>query len=95
MKVLIDIPKKMYEDCKVRNTGHYSLYDFSSMITNATPIPDNATNGDAIKVMFPSIESRLDKNTGIMLVKWVDGTTKTFKASWWNSPYKKEVEKDG
>ena len=35
---VIDIDEKMYEDCKVRNTGHYSLYDFSSMITNAKPL---------------------------------------------------------
>lgn len=51
-------------------------------------IPNNATNGDMIKAIFPSIESRLDEKTGIMLVKWTDGTTKTFKASWWNAPYK-------
>ena len=58
----------------------------------AIPIPENATNGDMIKAMFSDIESRLDKKTGVVLVKWVDGTTKTFKASWWNAPYKKEVE---
>ena len=28
----------------------------------------------------------------IMLVKWIDGTTKTFKADWWNAPYKMESE---
>jgi hypothetical protein len=55
--------------------------------SDAVIIQPNATNGDALKAMFPSIENRLDERTGIMLVKWVDGTTKTFKASWWNAPY--------
>lgn len=55
-------------------------------------IAGTLTNGDVIKAMFPSIESRLDENTGIILAKWVDGTTKTFKADWWNAPYMKEVE---
>jgi len=61
-----------------------------------TPIyvPKGATNGDIIKAMFPSIQSRLDENTGIILVKWTDETTKTFKWSWWNAPYKRESEKE-
>lgn len=39
MQIVIKIPEKMYDDCKVRNTGHYSLYDFSSLIANGTPLP--------------------------------------------------------
>lgn len=58
----------------------------------AIPIPEGATNGDMIKAMFHNIKSRLDEKTGIILVKWTDGTTKTFKASWWFAPYTKEVE---
>ena len=71
----------------------YSQSQINSLPTaDLIPIPDRATNGDIIKAMFPYIESRLDEKTGIMLVKWTDGTTKTFKADWWNAPYKKEVE---
>ena len=55
---------------------------------NAIVIPKNATNGDMIKAMFSNTESRLDENTGIMLIKWEDGTCKTFKEHWWNAPYK-------
>ena len=50
------------------------------------------TNGEVIEAAFPGIESKLDKKTGIVLVKWTDGTTKTFKASWWNAPYKVKSE---
>lgn len=39
MQIVIDIDEKMYEDCKTRNTLHYSLYNFSSMIANGTPLP--------------------------------------------------------
>ena len=39
MQLVIDIDEKMYEDCKTRNTLHYSLYNFSSMIANGTPLP--------------------------------------------------------
>lgn len=61
---------------------------------NAIPIPKEVTNGDMIKAMFPNIESRLDEKTSIILVKWTDGATKTFKASWWNAPYEQEGEAD-
>lgn len=88
MKVIIDIPKKDYDKmCKGELINTILV-----AIKNGTPIPDNATNGDILKMMFPNIESRLDEKTDIILVKWTDGTTKTFKANWWNAPYTKEVE---
>lgn len=62
--------------------------DYDIIVT----LPHNPTNGDTIKAMFPNIESRLDEKTGVILVKWADETTKTFKANWWNAPFKKEVE---
>ena len=50
------------------------------------------TNGEKIKEIFPSIDSRLDEKTGIMLVKWVDGATKCFKADWWNAEYEEPIK---
>ena len=85
MKLIIDIDKDYF---KIINKNGASNYP-EEVIKNGTPIPDNATNGDVIKAMFPSIESRLDEKTGIMLVKWIDGATKTFKTRWWNAPYQK------
>lgn len=73
MKVIIDISEKMYEDCKVRNTGNYSPYDFSSMITNGTPITDNATNGEVMMALFKEVQY------------WSDGK---ICANWWNAPYR-------
>lgn len=50
------------------------------------------TYGDKIKEIFPSTDSRLDEKTGIMLVKWVDGATKCFKADWWNAEYEEPIK---
>ncbi len=50
------------------------------------------TNGEKIKEIFPSTDSRLDEKTGIILVKWVDGATKCFKADWWNAEYEDPIK---
>lgn len=100
MKVLIEIDEKTFKDFHEtvvinigRSGGKNIIEKCLKAISKGTPIPDNATNGDVIKVVFPNTESRLDENTGIMLVKWVDGTVKTFKENWWNAPYRAESEK--
>lgn len=65
------------------------LWDITSAIVNGTPIPDNMTNGDVIKAMFPNgkvIER--DEATGYEQMlddkysycSWFDGV-------WWNAPY--------
>ena len=59
---------------------------------NAIEIPENATNGDVIKVMFPNgkviecdeavgYEQMLDDKYSYC--SWFDGL-------WWNAPYRKE-----
>ena len=95
MKVLIEIDEKTFKDFHELisiniglRSGKTIIAKWLKAISKGTPIPENATNGDVIKVVFPNTESRLDENTGIMLVKWVDGTIKTFKENWWNAPYK-------
>lgn len=54
---------------------------------NAIVIPDETTNGDMIKAMFPNIEmwgeskNTLDYSLGGMIHRVLK--------SWWNAPYKK------
>lgn len=61
----------------------------------AIPIPDNATNGDMIKAMFPyaHFEEYEDECRHIVIM-WADGKASTirsdFEWDWWNAPYKKE-----
>lgn len=47
---------------------------------NAIPIPEGATNGDMIEIMFP------DRST------FNGGIGAYFDKDWWNAPYKKESE---
>ena len=67
---------------------------------NAIPIPENATNGDMIKALFPNvrIDERLEENLStelnIIIVKGIDGGTSPFYRNWWNAPYKREVEEN-
>lgn len=54
-------------------------------------IPDNATNGDMIKAMFPDLEVEIEGN---YITCWIDEHRWVgFDLSWWNAPYKKEVKK--
>lgn len=67
---------------------------------NAIIIPEGATNGDMIKAMFPSARvSQIflisnDDEVYYVTVEKVDGITNEMRVmkSWWNAPYKKEVE---
>lgn len=96
MKLVIDIDEKMYEDCKTRNTLHYSLYNFSSMIANGTPLPKDATNRDMIETMFPDVEieeNPVKKKCGCFYLKFKGNTcTMITDYSWWNAPYKRGGE---
>ena len=52
---------------------------------NAIPIPENATNGDMIKAMFPNEQIQILNNT-----VFVGRTNEEmiFSIKWWNAPYK-------
>lgn len=60
-------------------------------IRNGTPIPDNATNGDVIKAMFPY--GSYGTNGEWVHVFGVGGNgILVFKRDWWNAPYKESEE---
>ena len=60
-------------------------FEFKIVITS---IPDNATNGDVIKIMFPNYESRYDPEYEI-ITGHLDKTHRhNFNLEWWNAPYK-------
>lgn len=79
MKLIIDIPKKIEEYIKdyipIGAGDNVFCYpdEIVRMIQNGTPIPDNATNGDVLKAIFPN---EYDFETD-------------FDEEWWNSPYQK------
>ncbi len=56
---------------------------------NMFEIPDNATNGDAMKMLF-KVNPILDNQTDIMIVAFPDGFALYVPVEWWNAPYKAE-----
>ena len=61
------------------------------------PIPDNATNGEVIKAMFPNVSIHYHKANELVddyvsvNIKDCD-TQQDYSAEWWNAPYKAESE---
>lgn len=52
---------------------------------DAIPLPDNATNGDIIKTLFP--RTRCVEKNGIIETGIDEGTL--FNLDWWNAPYRR------
>ena len=71
----------MTEVIKVEDCGE-NIGDYDVPIYKAILIPENATNGDMIKAMFPNVS-----NSKLELVDVLKNAR-----SWWNSPYKAESE---
>ena len=74
-----------------RNTLELDYYT-----VQAIPIPENATNGDMIKAMFPNCKdwkAKIEDNDGEMhevhFVQLPNSmTVNKYEESWWNAPYK-------
>ena len=93
MKLIIDIPGEDYNDiitCNPEVETEYVLDLLMKCVDNGTPIPDNATNGDVIKAMFPNTEVD-DYDYGkdpVIDVYGIDDTEYiTLRKAWWNAPY--------
>ena len=85
MQILIDISKKEYD--LVQNGGGYN---YLTAINNGTPIPDNATNGDVIKALFPDKLIWTGINEKYEEIGFChNGKDIVFTTEWWNAPYKR------
>ena len=89
MKLIIDIPEEMIIDVQYEDVVQIPL----EVISNGTPISDNATNGDVIKAMFPDNVFAEDKWRDENGVTWhtdiISDNGMTFADFWWNAPYQK------
>lgn len=58
-------------------------------------IPDNPTNGDMVKAIFPDteIEEIGDEGAIRSIAVSIGYGTSYFALDWWNAPYKKDVNK--
>ena len=83
-QVVIEISDDAYE--AITSSG-YVVSDFNmiSAIRNGTVLPDNPTNGDMIKTVFPDI-ALYEKNH--------DAIEISFNGVWWNTPYERSTDAD-
>ena len=95
MQIMIDIPEDRYDEIHSLKFVMYGLqseknkqlfYRLINAVQDGTVLPDNPTNGDIIKAMFPNLNS--DNGDSIALLD-IDGfVITTFTKKWWNAPYK-------
>lgn len=90
MKIVIDFPDNVFERF---SKGDYDLGDWETTreaITNGTvlPIPDNPTNGDMIKALFPNGVISYGR-TRVYYSHYPNGTF-DFHKNWWDTPWKGE-----
>jgi len=90
MQIIINIDKDIYNHIVV--DSEYFTSSLVNVFKNGTPIPDNATNGDVIKAMFPNAKVD-DYDYGkdpVIDVYGIDDTEYiTLRKEWWNEPYQK------
>lgn len=72
--IVIEIPEKVYKKAVDGMLDEIDSCYLNGAVVNGTPLPQNATNGDVIKAMFPQIEAKT--------------TIPIFFEYWWNEPYK-------
>ena len=103
--VNMEMPKSCHE-CPFGDVGHNNRWDVcivdkhlldynTKMVDDNCPIkaeiPDNATNGDVIKAMFPNAKSKRNLASDILYF----GRSQTmmrYTNEWWDAPYKSEKE---
>ena len=92
MKLVIEIDKVAYNLLTGKiETANIDLYSILiQSVQNGTPLPDNATNGDMIKTIFP--ETKIYDDVYVMHIG-IGRTDMNFSKDWWNAPYKKGENK--
>ena len=84
IKLVVEISEEVYNNLKIGCTQRVSDGEMIEAIKNGTPIPDNATNGDVIKAMFPTADISLNDSCFEGVVNKYG-----FDMKWWNAPYQK------
>ena len=88
MQIVINIPKNLKQKIDEGFTNQVITYKLWDATKNGTVLPDNPTNGDMIKAMFPNIQTR-NENTDFITYS-LDGIVGTcVETKWWNTPYEK------
>ena len=94
MKIVIDIDENVFTRLFDNGTEDYEivnddLFTIAKSIRNGTPLPENATNGDMVKAMFPNLKWCINENNEVFTV---NQNIVRLSLDWWNAPYKAESE---
>ena len=97
MKELIDIPDYLYKLLKdfPSDSNETTIENvLMKAVENGTPIPDNATNGDIVQMMFPNASFFYHKANDIVddyVSVCIDDcdTQQDYSMVWWNATYQK------
>ena len=93
MKLIIEIPEELKNKIDDANEDNYKTYiwwfetTLYCAIKNGTPIPDNATNGEIMQMMFPNgVTAKF-----ATFMRFVVGEDEYINCAydWWNAPYQK------
>ena len=82
MKIVIDIPEELHDE--IIHDESCGLHELTRAVAKGTLIPDNATNGDVIKAMFPNRDF-IDR--GYIYQYPLDEMYHDFSIGWWNAQY--------
>ena len=94
MQIVIDLDESLLDGIKsddfdfARQVVKNFQGTIASAIANGTPIPDNATNGDVIKAIFPNADIEIH-NITVYVIFDMRSNVIPFDLDWWNALYQK------
>ena len=93
MKVVIELSEKNYKSVMLtqnRPIGQRLPYGLSDTIKNGTILPDNSTNGDMIRAIFPDASfEKYATNNNLKPVAIIMNGIIEFDMEWWDTPYER------
>ena len=93
MQIIINISEKEYKQII---KGNWIGEAMAEIFENGTPLPDNPTNGDMIKALFPYDTFTIVDQMNSRFVEHHHGTAlwHHFNLYWWNAPYERSTDAD-
>ena len=79
MKLIINIDENIYRVLLASEILDETEY----AVKNGTPIPDNATNGDILEMLFPNAKIHCCETLDTAVMK----SDANISIDWWNAPY--------
>lgn len=92
IELLSEVESQKNED---EVTSESVIYD---AVSKGAPLPENLTNGDVIKALFPNIQIYNSKTiesiyTGIPFGKYIGANVDCMR-EWWEAPYERNVQNE-